>query len=57
MSGDLGAEVVVRAARASLEKHADLKLVLVGDTEELAGHITRVVGKENDSLFIIRRKW
>jgi glycerol-3-phosphate acyltransferase PlsX len=46
MSGDLGAEVVVRAARASLEKHADLKLVLVGDTEELAGHITRVVGKE-----------
>jgi glycerol-3-phosphate acyltransferase PlsX len=46
MSGDLGAEVVVRAARASLENHADLRLVLVGDTEELTGHITRIVGKE-----------
>jgi glycerol-3-phosphate acyltransferase PlsX len=46
MSGDLGAEVVVRAARTSLENHADLKLVLVGDSEELAGHITRIVGKE-----------
>ena len=46
MSGDLGAEVVVRAARASLENHADLMLVLVGDTEELAGHITRIVGEE-----------
>ena len=46
MSGDLGAEVVVRAARTSLENHADLKLVLVGDSEELAGYITRIVGKE-----------
>jgi glycerol-3-phosphate acyltransferase PlsX len=46
MSGDLGAEVVVRAARASLEKHANLSLVLVGDSEELSGHITRIVGEE-----------
>ena len=46
MSGDLGAEVVVRAARAALEKHPDLRLVLVGDAEELAGHITRIVGEE-----------
>ncbi len=46
MSGDLGAEVVVRAARASLENHANLSLVLVGDTEELSGHITRIVGEE-----------
>ncbi len=46
MSGDLGAEVVVRAARASLENHANLSLVLVGDTEELTGHITRIVGEE-----------
>lgn len=46
MSGDLGAEVVVRAARASLEKHPNLSLVLVGDTEEVSGHITRIVGKE-----------
>lgn len=46
MSGDLGAEVVVRAAHAALEKHPDLRLVLVGDAEELAGHITRIVGEE-----------
>jgi glycerol-3-phosphate acyltransferase PlsX len=46
MSGDLGAEVVVRAARAALEKHPNLRLVLVGDGEELAGHITRIVGEE-----------
>ena len=46
MSGDLGAEVVVRAARASLENHPNLSLVLVGDAEELSGHITRIVGDE-----------
>ncbi len=47
MSGDLGAEVVVRAARAALENNPNLRLVLVGDAEELAGHITRIVGEEN----------
>lgn len=46
MSGDLGAEVVVRAARASLESHPNLSLVLVGDTQELSGYITRIVGDE-----------
>ena len=46
MSGDLGAEVVVRAARASLEHHPNLRLVLVGDSEELAGYITKIVGEE-----------
>jgi glycerol-3-phosphate acyltransferase PlsX len=46
MSGDLGAEVVVRAARASLELHPNLSLILVGDSEELSGHITRIVGGE-----------
>ena len=46
MSGDLGAEVVVRAARASLENHSNLSLVLIGDAEELSGHITRIVGEE-----------
>ncbi len=46
MSGDLGAEVVVRAARASLEHHPNLRLVLVGDAQELAGYITRIVGEE-----------
>ena len=31
MSGDLGAEVAVRAAAASLEKYSNLELILVGD--------------------------
>jgi glycerol-3-phosphate acyltransferase PlsX len=44
MSGDLGAEVVVRAAVASLEKHPNLNLVLVGDDDELRGLVTRLTG-------------
>lgn len=46
MSGDLGAEVVVRAARATLEAHPSLSLVLVGDEVELSDHIMRIVGRE-----------
>ena len=46
MSGDLGAEVVVRAANACLERHARLELILVGDESELKDHITRIVGEE-----------
>lgn len=46
MSGDLGAEVVVRAAVASLEKHPHLNLVLVGNEDELGGLVTRLVGVE-----------
>ena len=46
MSGDLGAEVVVRAANASLQKHADLELVLVGDEAILNDLVTRIVGNE-----------
>ncbi len=46
MSGDLGAEVVVRAAVASLEKHPHLELVLVGNQDELGLHVTRLVGAE-----------
>jgi glycerol-3-phosphate acyltransferase PlsX len=46
MSGDLGAEVVVRAAAASLEKHSELELILVGDREELSGLVTRIAGNE-----------
>ena len=46
MSGDLGAEVVVRAAHAALIKHANLELLLVGDRDELQGHITRIVGDQ-----------
>ena len=43
MSGDLGAEVVVRAANACLERHPNLELILVGDEDELHGHVTRIV--------------
>ena len=46
MSGDLGAEVVVRAAAASLENHSDLELVLVGDEAQLRDLVTRIVGDE-----------
>jgi glycerol-3-phosphate acyltransferase PlsX len=42
MSGDLGAEVVVRAAVASLEKHSRLHVILVGDEGVLRGHVTRL---------------
>jgi len=44
MSGDLGAEVVVRAAVASLEKHPNLNLVLVGDEDELGRLAIRLGG-------------
>jgi glycerol-3-phosphate acyltransferase PlsX len=47
MSGDLGAEVVVRAAYASLEQHAELKLALVGDEEILTGLVSRIVGRDS----------
>jgi len=47
MSGDLGAEVVVRAAHSSLEKHPNLKLVLVGDEVSLDGLVTRIVGADS----------
>jgi len=46
MSGDLGAEVVVRAAAASLEKHTNLELVLVGDERQLGDLVTRIVGAD-----------
>ena len=47
MSGDLGAEVVVRAALQTLEKHSALELILVGDETELREHIVRIVGTES----------
>jgi glycerol-3-phosphate acyltransferase PlsX len=46
MSGDLGAEVVVRAAAASLEKYSNLELILVGDENELGGLVTRIIGND-----------
>lgn len=47
MSGDLGAEVAVRAAVASLEKHSDLELLLVGDQVELQDLVTRIAGNQS----------
>jgi len=44
MSGDLGAEIVVRAASGCLDRHANLELILVGDEDELKDHVTRIVG-------------
>lgn len=46
MSGDLGAEVVVRAAHKALNEHANIGLLLVGDHKELQGHVTRIIGDE-----------
>ena len=46
MSGDLGAEVVVRAAAATLEKYTHVELILVGDEAELKGLVTRIIGDE-----------
>jgi glycerol-3-phosphate acyltransferase PlsX len=46
MSGDRGAEVVVRAANAALHVHADLELILVGDEAVLRDLVTRIVGNE-----------
>jgi len=44
MSGDLGAEVVVRAAAATLGKYQNLELILVGDQEEVTHLVARIVG-------------
>ena len=50
MSGDLGAEIVVRAAHACLERHTHLDLILVGDETELTTLVTRIVGDEKRLL-------
>jgi glycerol-3-phosphate acyltransferase PlsX len=46
MSGDLGSEVVVRAAFAALQKYTNLELILVGDQDELDDLVVRIVGDE-----------
>jgi glycerol-3-phosphate acyltransferase PlsX len=52
MSGDLGAEIVVRAAKICLDRHTNLELILVGDEDELREHVQRFVG--DDSRLRIR---
>jgi glycerol-3-phosphate acyltransferase PlsX len=44
MSGDLGAEVVVRAAAATLQKYANIELIIVGDESELKDLLKRIIG-------------
>ncbi len=71
MSGDLGAAVVVRAAKAALDRHPNLTLVLVGDQPELESHLadagcdgnrveivhaTEVVGMSEPPADALRRK-
>jgi glycerol-3-phosphate acyltransferase PlsX len=46
MSGDLGAEVVVRAAGQALGKHDKLELILVGDEQKLRRHVGAIIGDE-----------
>lgn len=44
MSGDRGAEIVVRAAKRSLDLHPNLELILVGDTIELEQLVDSIIG-------------
>jgi glycerol-3-phosphate acyltransferase PlsX len=46
MSGDLGAEVVVRAAAETLERYRNIELVLVGDETELSGLVHDIIGTD-----------
>ena len=47
MSGDLGAEVVVRAAAATLRKYRHLELILVGDKAELERLASSIIGEDS----------
>ncbi len=47
MSGDLGAEVVVHAAAATLARYRHVELILVGDEHVLADLAGRIVGKDS----------
>ncbi len=46
MSGDLGAEVVVRAAAATLARYRHVDLVLVGDEQQLGPLVGSIVGDD-----------
>jgi len=52
MSGDLGAEVVVHAAAATLLKYRNVELRLVGNQTELQSLVSRIIG-DNPRLQII----
>jgi glycerol-3-phosphate acyltransferase PlsX len=44
MSGDLGAEVVVRASKAVLDGFLNVRLLLVGDESQLRQHVADIIG-------------
>ena len=46
MSGDLGAEVVVRAAAQTLERYRNIELIFVGDEPELLGLTRDFIGAD-----------
>ena len=46
MSGDLGAEVVVRAAARTLQKYRHVSLILVGDEDELGRLVDPIIGED-----------
>ncbi len=46
MSGDRGAEAVVRAAKLSLDGHPNLRLILVGDSAELEPLVASHIGSD-----------
>jgi phosphate acyltransferase len=52
MSGDLGAEVVVQAAKTCLDRHPNLKLILVGDESRLAALIRKIAGDREPRLLL-----
>ena len=47
MSGDRGAEVVVRASAACLKKYRSIELIVVGDQRELSGLVKKIVGDDS----------
>lgn len=56
MSGDLGPEVVVRAAAATLAKYVHIKLALVGDETILNKLVAQIIGDtdgDNDRLRVV----
>ena len=46
MSGDLGAEVVVRAAFSTLDRYKNIKFKIIGDQAELHDLVVRIFGED-----------
>lgn len=46
MSGDRGAEVVVRASAACLQKYSSIELIIAGEQHELSDLVKRIIGDD-----------